>query len=267
MGSCSWIFGVDGFPIWVSSMYRGRAKQHPKILNPPGGFWEAKESGKGTGWGKQEWKLGEVGGWMREIQRVCNRERESMGSPGENKSHDIIVWQGARSGVATSRGREREKGETKAPTVTHSASRGPSSGMDKSRTMYSQWMGSQIPQEKNKSPVGKEEGEGEMEKETERWREKRRPLKRCAHKATKHLGTCRARQVETETKLPLYLLAGGWLGAKDLNMVAFTSELSNILIGPCNPSDDQWKGWINSRCVVCWVYMTRACGRQEQGFT
>lgn len=40
-----------------------------------------------------------------------------MGNPGENKSHDIIVWQGARSGVARSRGREREKGETKAPTV------------------------------------------------------------------------------------------------------------------------------------------------------
>lgn len=79
-----------------------------------------------------------------------------------------------------------------------------------------------------------------MEKETkrERWREKGRPLKRCAHKATKHLGTCRARQVEIETKLPLSLRAGGWLGVKDLNVVAFTSELSDILIGPCNPSND-----------------------------
>lgn len=34
-----------------------------------------------------------------------------MGTPGENKSHDIIVWQGARSPVARSRGREREQGE------------------------------------------------------------------------------------------------------------------------------------------------------------
>lgn len=32
-------------------------------------------------------------------------------------------------------------------------------------------MGSQIPQEKNKSPVGKGEGEGEMENEEERERE------------------------------------------------------------------------------------------------
>lgn len=100
-------------------------------------------------------------------------------------------------------------------------------------------MGSQIPQKKNKSPVGKGEGEGEMEKGTERDGERKGPLKRCAHKATKHLGTCRARQVEIETKLPLSFLAGGWLGVKDLNVVAFTSELSNILIGPCNPSDDQ----------------------------
>lgn len=60
--------------------------------------------------------------------------------------------------------------------------------------------------------MGKGEGEGEMEKETERDGErKERPLKRCAHNATKHLGTCRARQVEIETKLPLSLLAGGWL--------------------------------------------------------
>lgn len=40
-------------------------------------------------------------------------------------------WRGAG-------GRGRETGETRAPTVTHSASRGPSSGMDKSRTMRSQ---------------------------------------------------------------------------------------------------------------------------------
>lgn len=59
------------------------------------------------------------------------------------------------------------------------------------------------------------------------------------HKATKHLGTCRARQVDIETKLPLSLLTGGWLGMKDLNVVAFISELSDILIGPCNPSDDE----------------------------
>ncbi len=87
--------------------------------------------------------------------------------------------------------------------------------------------------------MGKGEGEGEMEKETERDGERKgRPLKRCAHKATKHLGTCRARQVETETKPPLSFSAGGWLGVKDLNVVAFTSELSNILIGSCNPSND-----------------------------
>ena len=65
--------------------------------------------------------------------------------------------------------------------------------------------------EKTNHQWERREGEGEMEKETERARE---PLKRCAHKATKHLGTCRARQVEIETKLPLSLPAGGWLGAK-----------------------------------------------------
>lgn len=138
--------------------------------NPPGAFWDAKESGKGTSWGKQEWRL--VGGG-RGRYRVCNTERESMGNPGANKSHDIIAWQGARSGVVRSRGREREEGEKGAPTVTHSGSRGPSSGMDKSRTMRPHWMVSQIPQEKNKSPVGKGEGEGEMEKKTERDGEKK----------------------------------------------------------------------------------------------
>lgn len=61
-----------------------------------------------------------------------------MGTPGANRSHDIIVWQAARSGVARSWGGEREreseraKAETRAPTVTHSASRGPSTRMDKS---------------------------------------------------------------------------------------------------------------------------------------
>lgn len=80
--------------------------------------------------------------------------------------------------------------------------------------------------------------DGEKDRERERWKEKGRPLKRCAHKATKHLGTCRARQVETETKLPLSLLAGGWLSVKDLKVVAFTSQLSDILIAPCNPSND-----------------------------
>lgn len=35
-------------------------------------------------------------------------------------------------------------------------------------------MGSQIPQEKNKSPVGKGEGEGEMENEADREREMER---------------------------------------------------------------------------------------------
>lgn len=75
----------------------------------------------------------------------------------------------------------------------------------------------------------REGGRGERrgrdgERDRGRWREKRRPLKRCPHKATKHLGTCRARQVEIETKLPLYLLAGGWLGVKDFNAAAFTSE-------------------------------------------
>lgn len=59
------------------------------------------------------------------------------------------------------------------------------------------------------------------------------------HKATKHLGTCRARQVDIETKLPLSVLAGGWLGMKDLNLVAFIPELPDILIQPCNPSDDE----------------------------
>ena len=68
---------------------------------------------------------------------MCNTERESMGTPGAHKSHDIIVWQGARSGVAREES-EREGGEGRAPTVAHSASRGPSSGMDKSRTMRSQ---------------------------------------------------------------------------------------------------------------------------------
>lgn len=64
-----------------------------------------------------------------------------MGTPGANRSHDIIVWQAARSGVARSWGEkerekerksERAKAETRAPTVTHSASRGPSTRMDKS---------------------------------------------------------------------------------------------------------------------------------------
>lgn len=72
----------------------------------------------------------------------------------------------ARSKEQGGEGLEGE--ETRAPTVAFSASRGPSSGMDKSWTMCSQWMGSQIPEKKNKSPVGKGEGEGEMEKETER---------------------------------------------------------------------------------------------------
>lgn len=89
---------------------------------------------------------------------------------------------------------------------------------------------------------GKVEGRGrDGERDRERWREKGRPLKRCAHKATKHLGTCRARQVETETKLLLSSPAGGWLGVKDLNVVPFTSKLSNILIGPCNPSNGKMK--------------------------
>jgi len=81
------------------------------------------------------------------------------------------------------------------------------------------------------------DGERDRDRDREGWREKGRPLQRCAHKATKHLGTCRARQVEAETKLLLCFLAGGWLGVKDLNMVLFTSELSNILIGSCNPSN------------------------------
>lgn len=54
--------------------------------------------------------------------------------------------------------------------------------------------------------MGKGEGEGGVEKETEGdgdGERKGETLKRCAHKATKHLGTCRARQVEIETKLPL----------------------------------------------------------------
>lgn len=60
-----------------------------------------------------------------------------MGTPGANRSHDIIVWQAARSGVARSWGEkeresERAKAETRGPTVTHSASRGPSTRMDKS---------------------------------------------------------------------------------------------------------------------------------------
>lgn len=75
-----------------------------------------------------------------------------------------------------------------------------------------------------------------MEKKTERDGERKGGLlKRCAHKATKHLGTCRARQVETETKLLLCFVAGGWHGVKDLTMVLFRSEPSNILIGSCNP--------------------------------
>lgn len=75
---------------------------------------------------------------------------------------------------------------------------------------------------------GKGGGRGrDGERDRERWRE---TLKRWAHKETKHLGTCRARQVEAETKPPLCVRAGGWLGAKDLNMGAFTSELSDILI-------------------------------------
>lgn len=96
---------------------------------------------------------------------------------------------------------------------------------------------------------GKVEGQGrDGERDRERWREKGRPLKRCAHKATKHPGTCRARQVETETKLLLSFPAGGWLGVKDLNVVPFTSKLSNILIGPCNPSNGKMK-----RLVLHWM--------------
>lgn len=84
--------------------------------------------------------------------------------------------------------------------------------------------------------------------------------KRCAHKSTKHLGTCKARQVEFETKLPLSLRAGGWLGVKDLNVVTFTSEPSNILIRPCNPWNDKRRGWMYSGSVVCWVYMMWEAG-------
>lgn len=51
------------------------------------------------------------GGWgAKGRYRMCNRERESMGTSRENKSHDIIVWQEAGSGVARSRGGgERER--------------------------------------------------------------------------------------------------------------------------------------------------------------
>lgn len=59
-----------------------------------------------------------------------------MGTPRANKSHDIIAWQGVRTGGGDAR--EAEKEERRVPTVTHSASRGPSSGMDKSRIMCSQ---------------------------------------------------------------------------------------------------------------------------------
>lgn len=59
-----------------------------------------------------------------------------------------------------------------------------------------------------------------MEKEAEKdgEREKGDPEKRCVHKATKHLGTCRARQVDIETKPPLSVLAGGWHSMEDLNL-------------------------------------------------
>lgn len=94
--------------------------------------------------------------------------------------------------------------------------------------------------------------------------EKERASKRCEHKATKHPGTCRARQVEMETKLPLSCLAGGWQGVKDLNLVIFTG-LSNISISSCTPYGEGWKAKICSGCLVCWVCVMRTCGRQESG--
>lgn len=143
---------VDGFP------YLG-VKRVPWVClnniqtspNPPGAFWEVKESGKGTGRGKQEWRLGRVK--EGDIECVIRRENQ---------------WVPPRQIKAMTSSDGKEQGETRAPTVTHSASRGPSSGMDKKQTMCSQWMGSQIPQEENKSLVGTGEGKGEMEKETER---------------------------------------------------------------------------------------------------
>lgn len=81
--------------------------------------------------------------------------------------------------------RSNEKGEGswgwwwgEYPPVSLSASRGPSSGMDKRRIMRSRWMGSRNPTgEKNKSPVG-EEGGGlvvlGVGKTRERWRGRRK---------------------------------------------------------------------------------------------
>lgn len=61
-----------------------------------------------------------------------------MGTPGANRSHDIIVWQVARSGRGGGWEGGGVKAEMRAPTVTHSASRGPSTRMDKSGTMHSE---------------------------------------------------------------------------------------------------------------------------------
>ena len=134
MGAAVGFAGLMASPIWVSSMYRGCAKQHPNIPKSPRRLLRGKRIWERDRLRKTGVEVREGGGGR---YRVCNTERESMGTPGANKSHDIIVWQGARSGVARSRGREGE-GKGRAPTVTHSASRGPSCGMDKSRTMRSQ---------------------------------------------------------------------------------------------------------------------------------
>lgn len=61
--------------------------------------------------------------------RERNTDRESMGTPEQIKA------------MTSSYGKEqeeREKEERRVPIVAHSASRGPSSGTDKNRTMPSQ---------------------------------------------------------------------------------------------------------------------------------
>lgn len=52
-----------------------------------------------------------VGGGERGRYRVCNTEGQSMGTPGANKGHDIIAWQGVRTGGVMQERQRRKRGE------------------------------------------------------------------------------------------------------------------------------------------------------------
>lgn len=78
-----------------------------------------------------------MGGGAKGRYRECVIERENQWVPPE-KIKAMTSSYGKKQGVGWRGVGGGREGETRAPTVTHSASRGPSSGMDKSRTMRSQ---------------------------------------------------------------------------------------------------------------------------------